>query len=182
MNPDGSNQTQITQDVGGYPQAVSPDGEWVYYLHGINRSLWRVSTKNRTEQLVLNKAKPFFAISPDGTQAAFSETEGDQRTLTIASLADGQTLKTFNLAEKKTRLLSAVWLPDGKKLLYVSSNLYYENNVLWMQAIDEEKPRRLAVLGDDELRNFLSIAPDGKTFTVVQGKWTHDAVLFKGLQ
>ena len=182
MNPDGSNQTQITREVGGYPQAVSPDGEWVYYLHGINRTLWRVSTRGGIEQMVLNKAKSFFAISPDGAQAAYSETQGDQRILTIVSLADGQTLKTFNLAEPKTRLLSAVWMPDGKSLLYVSSNLYYENNVLWKQPLDEEKPHQLANLGDEELRNALSISPDGKTFSIVLGKWTHDAILFKGLR
>jgi Tol biopolymer transport system component/DNA-binding winged helix-turn-helix (wHTH) protein len=182
MNPDGTNQTQITQEVGGYPLSVSPDGEWVYYLHGINRTLWRVSAKGGTEELVLNKAKPFFAISPDGSQAAFSERQGDQRVLTIASLADGQIVKTFNLAEKKTNLLSIVWMPDGKNLLYVSSNLYYENNILWKQSLDEEKPRQIATLGDDELRGGLSVSADGKSFTVVQGKWLHDAVLLKGLR
>jgi Tol biopolymer transport system component/DNA-binding winged helix-turn-helix (wHTH) protein len=182
MNPDGSNQTQITQAVGGYPLSVSPDGEWVYYLHGINRMLWRASTKGGTEQLVLNKPQPFFAISPDGSQAAFSELQGDQRILTIASLGDGQTVKTFNLPEKKTRLLSVVWLPDGKNLLYVSSNLDYEKNTLWIQPLNEEKPRKIAALGDEELRGALSVSADGKSFTIVQGKWTHDAVLFRGLQ
>jgi Tol biopolymer transport system component/DNA-binding winged helix-turn-helix (wHTH) protein len=182
MNPDGTNQTQVTQEVGGYPQAVSPDGEWIYYLHGINRTLWRVSAKGGTEQLVLNKAKSFFAVSPDGKQAAFSETQGDQRILTIASLADGQIVKTYNLVEPKTRLLSVSWMPDGKSLLYISSNLYYEHNILWRQSLDEEKPRQLAVLGDDELRNIPSVSPDGKTFAIVQGKWTHDALLVKGLQ
>lgn len=182
MNPDGSNHTQITREVGGYPLSVSPDGEWVYYLHGINRMLWRASTKGGIEELVLNKPKAFFAISPDGTRAAFYEAEGDQSILTIASLADGQIVKTFNLAEKKTRLLSVVWMPDGKNLLYVSSNPYYEKNILWRQSLDEEKPRQIAALGDEEMRGGLSLSADGKTFTIVQGKWIHDAVLFKGLR
>jgi Tol biopolymer transport system component/DNA-binding winged helix-turn-helix (wHTH) protein len=182
MNTDGSNHTQITREVGGYPLSVSPDGEWVYYLHGINRMLWRASTKGGIEELVLSKPKAFFAISPDGKQAAFYETEGDQSALVIASLADGQIVKTFNLAEKKTRLLSAVWMPDGKSLLYVSSNPYYEKNILWRQSLDEEKPHQLASLGDEEMRGGLSLSADGKTFTIVQGKWMHDAVVLKGLQ
>jgi Tol biopolymer transport system component len=182
MNPDGSNHTQITHEVGGYPLSVSPDGEWVYYLHGINRMLWRASTKGGIEQLVLNKSKSFFAISPDGTQAAFSETKDDQSTLTIAALADGQIVKTFNLAEKKTRLLSVAWMPDGKNLLYVSSNLYHEKNILWRQSLDEEKPRQIGSLGDEEMGGGLSLSADGKTFTIVQGKWMHDAVVLKGLQ
>jgi Tol biopolymer transport system component/DNA-binding winged helix-turn-helix (wHTH) protein len=182
MNPDGSEQRQITREVGGYPLSVSPDGEWVYYLHGINRMLWRVSTKGDTEELVLNKAKSFFAISPDGRQAAFSEPQGDQRILTIVSLGDGQIVKTFNLAEKKTLLLSVAWLPDGKNLLYVSSNFDHEKNALWIQPLGEEKPRRIAALGDEEVRGGISLSADGKSFTIVQGKWMHDAVVFKGLR
>jgi Tol biopolymer transport system component len=45
MNDDGSNQAQITFKEGGYPIFVSPDGCWVYYYHGVKRTLWRVSTK-----------------------------------------------------------------------------------------------------------------------------------------
>ena len=182
MSPDGAEQTQVTTEVGGYPQGVSPDGEWIYYLHGINRTLWRVSANGGTEQMVLNKAKSFYAISPDGTRAAFSETQGDRRVLAIASLADGQIIKTFNLAGEKTYLRSVVWQPDGKSLLYVTSNTFHEEVTLWRQALDAETPVQLANLGNDELRNVLSVSPDGKAFTIVQGKWTHDAVLLHGLK
>ena len=52
MNPDGSNQTQITREAGGYPIFISPDGEWVYYQHGLNRTLWRASLRTSEEQPV----------------------------------------------------------------------------------------------------------------------------------
>ena len=182
MNPDGSDQAQVTREVGGYPVGISPDGEWVYYLHGINRTLWRASVKGGTEEMVLNKAKNFFSISPDGTRAAFAEIDGDQRILTIASLADGQIVKKFNLTEKKRRLLSVAWLPDGKSVLYVSSNLEFENNILWKQPLDQDKPQQLAMLGDDELRGGISLSPDARSFSIVQGRWLHDAVLLKGLR
>lgn len=183
MNTDGSNQTQITQNDGGFPMFVSPAGEWLYYHHGINRTLWRVSVKGGNEQVVLDKSKSFFSFSPDGLQVAFSERQGEERILTIVSPSDGQIVKTFHLADRKARLLSLVWLPDGKNLAYISANQEFINNVLWIQPLNEEPPRQIAALGDEELRGLgLSISPDGKTFAVVQGEWLHDAVLLKGLK
>ncbi len=183
MNPDGSNQTQITQKEGGAPLFVSPDGEWVYYRHSLTSMLWRVSTKEGIGQLILNKVKSRFAISPDGLQVAYTERQGDERILTIASLTDGQIVKTFHPADKKALLINIVWMPDGKNLVYVSAIREYEDKVLWIQPLDEETPRQIAVLGNEELGDFgLAVSPDGKSFAVVQGEWLHDAVLLKGLK
>jgi len=41
----GSNQTQITFKEGGFPIFVSPEGSWIYYHHGLQKTLWSVSTK-----------------------------------------------------------------------------------------------------------------------------------------
>lgn len=134
MNPDGSNQTQLTQKEGGFPMFASPDGEWLYYQHGIKRTLWRVSLKSGgEEQLVFDKAKPTFSFSHDGSQIAFSERQGDERILTVVSLADLQVVKTFHLADRKNFLLSVAWMPDGKNLAYISANREYENHILWLQ-------------------------------------------------
>jgi Tol biopolymer transport system component/DNA-binding winged helix-turn-helix (wHTH) protein len=184
MNTDGSNQTQMTQTDGGAPVFVSPDGEWVYYRHISASMLWRISTKTGEQQLVLNKAKPRFAFSPDGKQVAFSERQGDERILTIVSLADGQTVKTFHLADKKLILMHIAWMPDGKNLAYITANPGFVNKVLWFQQLDEETPRQIRALGDEEITEGygLSVSPDGKTFAVIQGGWLHDAVLLKGLR
>lgn len=183
MNTDGSNQTQITQQDGGFPLSVSSDGQWVYYHHGINRTLWRVSVNGGGEQMVFNKSKGAYSVSPDGSQVAFAERAGEERILTIVSLADGQTVKTFHLADRTARLLNIAWLPDGKNLMYVSADREYENNILWTQSLDEETPRQVAALGNEELRGFgLSVSQSGKMIAVVQGEWLHDAVLLKGLR
>ncbi|NJM52501.1 MAG: hypothetical protein HC846_03350 [Blastocatellia bacterium] len=44
-------------------------------------------------------------ISPDGLLVAFSEKQGDERILTIASMTDGH-VKTFRTAIKKNLLLN----------------------------------------------------------------------------
>ena len=188
MNADGSNQTQITDKEGGMPIFVSPDGRWIYYHHGLQRTLWRVSTKGgEEEQLVLNKEKYRFAFSPDGSRVAFSEKKGEEKFIVIVSLADGRTIKTFKYADQQAWLpvldwLPGLdWLPDGKSLAYVLADNEFDNHTLWLQPLDAETPQKIADLGGDEVGSF-ALSPDGKNFAVVQGSWKHNAVLIKGLR
>jgi DNA-binding winged helix-turn-helix (wHTH) protein/Tol biopolymer transport system component len=184
MNTDGSNQTQLTQTDGGAPVFAAPDGEWVYYRHSLTSVLWRISMKSGEQQRVLNKAKPRFAFSPDGKQVAFAERQGEERILTIVSLSDGRIVKTFRLADSKLILMHIVWMPDEKNLAYITANPGFVNKVLWLQPLDQETPRQLRVLGDEEITDGygLSVSPDGKTLAVIQGGWVHDAILLKGLK
>lgn len=184
MNTDGSDQRQITQQTGGFPLAVTPDGEWIFYHHGIDRTLWRVSSKTGEEQIVLNKINHHFAVSPDGLQVAYPENEGAEKVLVVASLSDGQTLKRFRITNKKFLIHQIAWMNDGKGVAYVSSEQDFGSKTLWLQSFDEETPRRLADLGSEELSSFssLSALSNDRTFAVIQGTWLHDAVLLKGLK
>ena len=181
MNADGSNQTQITKTAGGFPLLVSPDGNRVYYQHGVNRALWSVSIKDGTEESVINKEKYHFALSPDSLYAAFSEKQGEERILTIVSLTDGKTAKTFPTAISKARILEIAFLPDRKVVAYTLSADNGANNSLWFQPLDGGTAQQIADLGGEEISS-LAFAPDGKSFTVVQSSWNHDAVLLKGLK
>jgi serine/threonine protein kinase/sugar lactone lactonase YvrE len=181
MNADGSNQTQLTQKEGGSPLFVSPNGKWIYYQHSLNANLWRASATGGDEQLVLDRRKYFFAISPDGLQAAFSETHAEERNLTIVSLTDGRPIKTFRLGDRKAYLLNIAWLPDGRNLAYILANKEYENNSMWRQSLDGGHPQQITSLGDEMIVAF-AIAPDGKSFAIVQGVWRGDAVLLRGLR
>jgi Tol biopolymer transport system component len=182
MNADGSNQMQITRKEGGFPLLVSPDGNRLYYHHGINRTLWRVPTSGGNEELVLNKAKDKdnFDISFDGTQVAFSENKSGQSFLQIVSLADGQIIKNHLAADQKGLITAITWLPDGKNLAYIQADIGYQNYTLWLQPPDG-KARKITGLGDEEIFS-LKFAPNGKNFIITQGGWRHDAVLLKGLE
>ncbi len=172
---------QITKKEGGFPLFVSPDGRWLYYHHGLDRTLWRVSTGGGQEQLVLNKAEDYFTFSPDGLQVACFEGQGEETALTIVSLAAGQSVKTFRLADGGARLTAIAWLPDGKSVAYNLADDDFENNTLWFQPLDGQPPRRIADLGDEAVHS-LALSPDGKAVAIVQGSWKHDAVLLKGLR
>ena len=184
MNADGSNQVQITKTEGGYPLFVSPDGKWLYYLSGRQRTLWRVSTDSGQEQSIFNKRNHHFAFSPDGSGIAFAEKQGEENVLIIVSLADGQMVKTFKPAEGKAKLVELEWSHDGKFLAYILVKSEFENNILWFQPIDGEMPHRIADLGNEKIFEMsgFALSPDGKSFAVAQGGWKHDAVLLKGLK
>jgi TolB protein len=183
MNSDGSDQSQLTFENGGFPLFVSLDNEWVYYHHGTDRTLWRVSIKNGEEQQVLNKPSDYFAVSPNSSQVAYLQKQGDQRLLMIASLVDGKPAKTFPLSDKRSQLCNIVWMPDGKDLAYISTDTESGNNTLWRQALDQTAPRQIAMMGSDVIGGALSLAvsPDEKTLSVIDGGWRFDAVLIRGL-
>ncbi len=179
MNTDGSDQTQITFKEGGRPISVSPDGKWIYFHHGINRNLWRASISGGAEEIVLDRRVTSHDVSPNGRQVAFSELSGGNRTIGIASLADGNIVKTFLIPDQETSPTEIVWMPDGESILYVF--LSGDNNALMLQPTDGSAPTKLADLGPEQINGF-AVAPDGKSFAIVQGGWRHDAVLIKGLK
>lgn len=183
MNPDGSDQTQITQKEGGFPIFTSPDGKWVFYISALQKNIWRVSTSGGKEERVLNKTGPF-AFSPDGLLAAFAERQDEGTILSIISLDNKQTIKTFKIPDRKVRLNQLAWSPDGKTLAYILSDGGFENNTLWFQTLGQKIPRKIADLGNEEISGQagFALSPDGKSFAVVQGNWKRDAVLLKGLR
>lgn len=183
MNADGSNQTQITQKDGGFPLFVSPDGKRIFYHHGRFRNIWIVSADGGGEQLLLDKRKYDFGVSSDGSQVAYAEKDGNKEILTIYSLTQQKTVKSFEVANENGAILEIEWMPDGKSVLYVL-RASFEKVSVWQQKTDEDKPQKVADSGDDEISEALGLAvsPDGKGFIISQGNWRHDAVLMKGLK
>ncbi len=184
MNADGGNQVQITQKNGGFPVAISPDGNVIFYLHGRDRTLWRISNNGSDEQIVFDQKKIFFALSPDCSQVALSETRGEERFLTIHSVTDKTIVKSFPTPISKSRILEIEWLADGKGILYVLADNSYENQSLWLQETDKENPRQIVDFKGESTSDAsgLSISFDNKYFTIIQGSWQHNATLLKGLK
>jgi Tol biopolymer transport system component len=184
MNADGSNQAQITTNNGGVPLFVTPDNRLLYYKHSITGTLWAVSLENGEEKLVLDQARNFFSFSPDGSMIASDNRAADGLTLTIYTIDDGTARRSFALPKRLPRLVELSWMPDGRSLIYLMTGIDYDKNTIFQQSIDGGEPREIGSVGDDEISEVsgLSIAPDGKSFTIAQGGWKHDAVLITGLR
>jgi len=181
MDADGGNQRQITRKGGGEPLLVSPDGRWLYYHQNLSKSLWRVAVEGGDEELMLDKRKHHLAVSPDASQAVFTENQNGENVLMIVRLSDGQTTKTFKYADERMNLFHLKWSPDGNFLTYILAASEYENNTLWRQSLDGGAPQKIAELGNERISAY-AFAPDGKNFAVTNGGWRHDAVLLKGLR
>lgn len=184
MKTDGTEHVQVTQKAGGFPLSVTKNGEWLYYLHGVDRTLWRVSLANGAEQIVLNKQSWLgFGVSPDGTLAAYPERQGDENVLAVAEIPSGKIVKTFRLTDPKTALQQIGWTADGGGILYVSNDRRQENFILWKQPLNETAPQQIAALGSWEISGYnLPVSPDGTTFAAVQQQILSDAVLLNGLR
>lgn len=184
MNVDGSNQTQVTHKAGGAPIFVTPGNKLLYYKHALMGTLWSLSLENGEEKLVLDQARHLFVFSPDGSMVAVQDKVGDGLAIAIYSIQDGVVRQKFELPSKLPRLIEFGWMPDGKSLLYLMAGMDYDKNTIFQQSIDGGEPREIGSVGDEEVSEVsgLSISPDGKSFTIAQGGWKHDAVLFTGLR
>ncbi|MEO7673489.1 MAG: winged helix-turn-helix domain-containing protein [Pyrinomonadaceae bacterium] len=184
MKADGTDQRQLTKGYGGTPRLVSPDGKWLYYVSGRDRKLMRISTDGGEEELVWDRSyNHHLAISPDASLVAFSESRDKRTVILIVSLAEKQTIRTFDVPNEKTGVIQSAWSADGSSLFYVAPDEKLQNLVIWQQRLTEKTRLRIADLGPEELRETRSFAvsPDGRSFAVIQGSWKHDAVLLKGL-
>ena len=183
MNADGTGQTQITSQTGGFPLAVSPDGEWVFYDHGLDRSLWRVSTRTGEEQMVLDRYA--FAISPDGTRAAFPENVGGVSYISIVSLENGQTVDQLKVVDQERKVFKIVWPSQGNSIAYVLIANLYRGNSVWLHPLDKrDTPKKLAEISEriSEGGSGVAFSRDGRLLAISQGDWLHDAVLLRALK
>ena len=97
----------------------------------------------------------------------------------VASLANGEMLKTITIAGQRPVVNFLAWMPEADEIAFVSVD-GDENYVLQLQPLDGSAARKIADLGNQRISSF-AISPDGKNFAVTQGGWRHDAVLIKGL-
>lgn len=184
MNFDGTNQVQITQKDGGFPLFVSPDGKWIYYHHGLDRTLWKVSTQDNqlTEKQVLKQQKRYFTISSDEKLVAFTENKGSENIIQILNLnSPEKPIRSIQTAVLEWEVTDLKWMPDNNSLVYLLKNSENQSKTLWQQFLNEEKPRKIIDL-DSQSIPHLTLSHDGKTFGIIRGKWQHDAVLLKGLE
>lgn len=180
MNADGSDQIQITENEGGYPRFVSPDGRWVYYESGLRQTLWRTSADGGAErEMQISEEKLYSpAFSSDGKFVAYFFRAPEIK-IGVMDLADRKRIKVLDYGDGKSDGIKIAWSADNRTLNFVVSKT--AKNFLWQQSLDENEPRLVADLGDQQVEDF-NLAPNDKKIVVIRGEWLHDAVLIAGLK
>jgi Tol biopolymer transport system component len=110
-----------------------------------------------------------------------SDSGDKRRIISIAELDSGKVFKTYAVEYQESSANDIVWMPDGKSFVYVTAATTRNNASLMLQPTADQTPSRIADLGEDRV-NSVAVAPDGKSFAIVQGGWKHDMVLIQGLK
>jgi len=103
------------------------------------------------------------------------------RSLVVAALADGQTVKTIAYPNQQASMSELDWLPDGKSVAYILDDNRSANHTLWLQSLAEKTPKKMVELGNEEISSF-AVSPDGRSFATVQGVWKSNIVLLRSLR
>ena len=97
-------------------------------------------------------------ISPDGQRISVTVGEQDNRAIWIYDLQTG----TFSRLPSAPAAASAVWAPDGKRVLYVALGTDKERFAVYSQIADGGSPPQRLFDGRG-LTNGVVISPDGKS-------------------
>lgn len=140
---------------------LSPDGKSIYYVDSIpHGALRRFDIETRQDQEVRKLYLPAtqIAISPDGTQIAFTQ----DAAVYIALVGGGEPRLLFTMTQGDARNTLA-WTPDQKYLLYTQSNEAVKpvSYSLWRIAVAGGEPQKLGISVIGEIKTP-RLNPDGR--------------------
>jgi Tol biopolymer transport system component len=177
MNPDGTNERQVTSDSGVQAHStLTPDGKTVVYsqVSQDDSSIMSVPIEGG-EPTLLNQGSKWSLVphvSPDGTRIAFtSDADGNYEIYTMA--IDGSDVRQLTFTDPPIQQLGPKYSPDGSLLLYATDADEVDRNNqqdIWTMPSDGGPGTRLtSTINDRESRGW---SPDGKrivTQTVKDG-------------
>jgi Tol biopolymer transport system component len=159
MNPDGSDQKQLTTGVKDSNWPVwTPDGKFLVYHHiGAKgfQTIWKIPSEGGAPNQLTEHLAMHPAVSPrDGTIACwYSDDPATPRwELAILPPDGGRPLKRFTFPATTSVDSTLRWTPDGKGIAYTDFQGAVNN--VWVQNIEGGPPRQITNFNTDRIFSF----------------------------
>jgi serine/threonine protein kinase/dipeptidyl aminopeptidase/acylaminoacyl peptidase len=179
---DGTGLRQLTTGRFEDQGACSPDGKWVFYIGGSDRTYMKVPLSGgKPEPWVSPTAegRAGFDVTGDGKMAVLGTYDFKLRRPNIAlfSLESGQLIRNFDYDPRHVGALR--FSPDGKGFVYPIREKGVDN--LYFQPLDGGTGRQLTNFTSLKIYSY-QWSPDGKKLALVRGDSPSDLVLIKDAQ
>ena len=176
---DGSGLRQLTTGRYDDAGACSPDGKWVFYISGTDRTYMKVPLSGgKPEPWVSPTAegRAGFDVTRDGKTAVLGTYDFKVRKPNIAlfSLESGQLIKNIDYDPRHVGVLR--FSPDGKGFVYPVRDKGVDN--LYFQPLDGGTGRQLTNFNSLKIYSY-QWSPDGKNLAFIRGDSPSDLVLIK---
>jgi Tol biopolymer transport system component len=179
MNADGSDFFQLTDGDGETAPSITPDGRYVLFSSiKAGYSLWRISVEGDELAPVSEKPVINVAVSPDGANYAFRETNDGTSKIVVKRFNDGVILHEFSITEGHISSRDVVWTRDGNALVYAVNDANLVGN-LWLQALDGSPAQRLTNYSSEQIFYF-DLSRDASQWALIRGSWNVDVVHVSG--
>lgn len=174
---DGRNPIQLTDEktFTMFP-TISPDGKEIYFTI-YDSAMWRLAkipVEGGAKTYLNEETTGVFRFSPDGKSIAYSYLDEQKKRWMVAvrNVADFQLQKTYEIAP--VSLLE--WSPDGKNLIYTSSETFRDGGSLWSQPIDGSAPKTILEAKEDRIF-WVAWSPDKQKLFMTRGRTISNIVL-----
>jgi Tol biopolymer transport system component len=175
MDPNGTNQKQLTTGMNDQEPSCAKDGNLVYFVDNAdNRYVKRVSVEGGSPETVVKYSVGTYALSSDGKEiASFELRELDHKLMLRLDNVDTQKM-AYSDIDQRALLDGLTFAPDGKGIVYTVREKGVDN--LWLQPLDGKMRRQLTHFKNNTIFRFL-FSPDGSKLATECGEVESDAVL-----
>jgi serine/threonine protein kinase/WD40 repeat protein len=176
---DGTGLRQLTTGKFEDQGACSPDGKWVFYIGGNDRTYMKVPVSGGKPEPWVSPAaegRAGFDVTRDGKMAVLGTYDFKLRRPNIAlfSLQPGQLIRNFDYDPRHVGALR--FSPDGKGFVYPIREKGVDN--LYLQPLDGGTGRQLTNFTSLKIYSY-QWSSDGKKLALVRGDSPSDLVLIK---
>jgi len=176
-NLNGSDQRQLTTGLSDQAPTCAKSVPWVYYTDtNDNGYLKRVSLDGGSPETVVNFSMGYYALSPDGKNAASLEVRELDHKLMLRLDSTEAHRMVYHDIDQRALPDGLAFAPDGKAVVYIVREKGVDN--LWSQPLDGSATKQLTHFKKEKIGRFV-YSPDGSQLAIERGEKEADVVLLK---